>query len=225
MDSEEIPWDENPKNPKYYYEMVPKDRNPSWGDFFAWLGEYYTHGEYGVIYSDKRTPYQLIKVLNCDITDGDSNAAQAEFFEENWNRNIEGLVKIYSFTRCKAKSGIMNPVQNKVAATNANYVEVMRVLDMDIGDELAMWVMEKANYVGLTHPDLTKDEMIDRVAHAAYSIGTRTGYGIGDLKEPNYGFRQDGSAFIFDFNYQEEEFTLDEYRDKVRMAAGNNTKV
>ena len=34
---------------------------------------------------------------------------QAEFFEENWNRNIEGLVKIYSFTRCKAKSGIMKP--------------------------------------------------------------------------------------------------------------------
>ena len=201
---------------EYIAQKDKEHRNPSWGDFFYWMSQYYTHGEYGVIYGDKRTPYRLIKVVNCDITDGESNADQAEFFEENWNRGIEGLVKIYSFTRCKAKSGIMNPIQDRVASTNANYAEIMKVLDMEKDDELAMWVMEKANYVGLTHPDLTRDEMIERVAEAAYNIGVRTGYGIGDLKERNYGFRQDGSAFIFDFNLVDENYTLDGYRAKVK---------
>ena len=219
-----IPWADNPDNPKFYYEMVPQHRNPSWGDFFQWFNQYYTNGHYGVIYTDNRTPYQLIKVVNCDIADGESNTDQAEFFEEHWTSDIEGLVKIYSFARCEAKSGIINPLQERVATTNADYVEVMQVLDMSEGDELAMWVMEKATYIGLSHPDLTRDEMIDRVAEAAYNIGVRTGYEIGDLKEQNYGFRQDGSALIFDFNLVEDEnYTLDGYRAKVESFA--DTKV
>ena len=197
------------------------EAKPAWGDFFFWMNLYYTHGNYGVIYSDKRTPYQLIKMVNCDITDGEGNYQQAEFFEDNWNHDIEGLVTIYSFTRCYAVSGIINPIKDKVARTNANYVEVMKVLDIDKGDELAMWVMEKADYIGLMHPDLTEDEMIMRVAEAAYNIQTRTGYRIGDLFQPNYGFREDGSAFIFDFNCEEGEFTLEEYREKVKNQAWN----
>ena len=42
--------------------------------------------------------------------------------------------------------------------------------------------------------------MIDRVASAAQNITERTGELISDLRPPNYGFRQDGTAFIFDFN-------------------------
>jgi hypothetical protein len=153
--------------------------------------------------------------VNTDITDGDSNYDQAEFFEDNWKRNIEGLVKVYSYTSCEAKSGIMNPlVGNVVRATSEDAQEILRVLDMDVGDNLAMWVME----------NLTREEMIERVAQAAFNIGTRTGYGIGDLKERNYGFREDGSALIFDFNLMgDENATLDTYRAKVKSFA--NTKV
>ena len=81
--------------------------------------------------------------------------------------------------------------------------------------------MEKAAYLGLTHPDLTKDEMINRVAQAAYNIAIQTGYEVGDLRDPNYGFRQDGSAFIFDFNLLStshpliEPLSLEDYKDKV----------
>jgi hypothetical protein len=205
--------------------MIHNKWEPNWSAFVNWMGMFYEAGEYGVIYTDKRTPYQLIKVVNTDITDGDSNYDQAEFFEDNWKRNIEGLVKVYSYTSCEAKSGIMNPlVGNVVRATSEDAQEILRVLDMDVGDNLAMWVMEKANYVGLTHPNLTREEMIERVAQAAFNIGTRTGYGIGDLKERNYGFREDGSALIFDFNLMgDENATLDTYRAKVKSFA--NTKV
>ena len=205
--------------------MIHNKWEPNWGAFVNWMGMFYEAGEYGVIYTDKRTPYQLIKVVNTDITDGDANYDQAEFFEDNWKRNIEGLVKVYSYTSCEAKSGIMNPlVGNVVRATSEDAQEILRVLDMDVGDNLAMWVMEKANYVGLTHPNLTREEMIERVAQAAFNIGTRTGYGIGDLKERNYGFREDGSALIFDFNLVgDENATLDTYRAKVKSFA--NTKV
>ena len=207
---------------EYIANKEVEEKTPSWGDFFYWLDEYYAHGEYGVIYTNKRTPYELIKVINCDITDGDSNYDQTEFFEENWKKNIEGLVKIYSFARCEAKSGIMNQLSDCVAKTGTNYQQVISVLDLDVGDELAMWTMEKAAYVGLTHPDLTKDEMINRVAQAAYNIAIQTGYEVGDLREPNYGFRQDGSAFIFDFNLLStshpliEPLSLKDYKDKVK---------
>jgi len=180
--------------------MVPKHRKPSWGDFFQWFNQYYTHGNYGVIYTDNRTPHQLIKVVNCKKG---NNYEEAEFFGENWTHDIEGLVKLYSFTRCEAKSGIINPLKDRVATTNADYVEVMQVLDLKEGDDLAMWVMEKAAYIGLTHPDLSRKEMIDRVAEAAYNVGTRTGMTLYDLNQKNYGFREDGSALIFDFRLEE----------------------
>jgi len=219
MASDELSWADNPMNPKYHDELVPPHREPSWADFFQWLGEFYTLGEYGVIYADNRSPYRLIKVINCDITDGWGNEDQAAFFEENWKMDIEGLVKIHSFTRCQARSGIINPLLGKVATTNQDIVPVKKVLDLDFDDNLAMWVMEKADYVGLNHPNLSKKQMINRVAHAAYNVGTRTGYGIGDLKPANYGFRQDGSAFIFDFNYEDEMYSLEEYKEKVSKAA------
>jgi len=217
---------------EYIANKEVEEKTPSWGDFFYWLDEYYAHGEYGVIYTNKRTPYELIKVINCDITDGDSNYDQTEFFEENWKKNIEGLVKIYSFARCEAKSGIMNQLSDCIAKAGTNYQQVISVLDLDVGDELAMWTMEKAAYVGLTHPDLTRDEMIERVAHAAYNVQTRTGYAITDLKPQNYGFRNDGSAIIFDFNLEITDdnhwggvprFCLADYTEMITSAS--NTKV
>ena len=101
----------------------------------------------------------------------------------------------------------------------------MQILDMDTGDEMAMWVMEKVAFVGLSHPDLSREEMIDRVASAAYNIGTRTGYVLTDLKPQNYGFRNDGSAIIFDFNpdMMADSVQLADYKKMITLAS--NTKV
>lgn len=220
-------WEDNPNNPKYHDELIPPDRGITWGDFNLWLDLYYSHGKDGVIYSNKTTPYNLIKVVNWEY-----NYEQAEFFEENWRKDIEGLVKIYSFTRCKSKGIIVQSLQNKLLKTGDKYYQIVSVLDLDNGDELAMWDMEKAAYVGLTHPDLSTDEMIERVASAAYNIGTRTGYVLNDLKPANYGFRKDGSAFIFDFNLEITDdnhwggvprIHLADYRKMITSAA--NTKV
>ena len=216
-----IPWADNPDNPKFYEELVPPNRKPSWGDFFQWFNLYYGHGRFGVIYSDIRSPYQLIKVVNCAISD---NQQQAEFFDEHWQQDIEGLVKIHSLTFCKAKSGIINPLEGHVARTDADYGQVMQVLSLKEGHELSMWCMEKVKYVGLTHPNLSSDDMIDRVAEAAYNITTRTGYDLRDLFPENYGFRDDGSAVIFDFDcydYGEGgEQGLDDYKRDIRYWAG-----
>ena len=41
---------------------------------------FYDMGEYGVIYTDKRSPYHMLsKIANLDITDGESNYEMADF--------------------------------------------------------------------------------------------------------------------------------------------------
>ncbi|MBP98488.1 hypothetical protein CMK18_21265 [Candidatus Poribacteria bacterium] len=197
---------------------------PTWGDFFQWINLYYSHGEHAVIYSDNRSPYQLIKVMNTDITDSESNWMMADFVEENWEKGIDGFVKIHSFARFNAKKGMIFSLQNNVAQTNANYVEIMSVLDMEHGDEMAMWVMDKVAYMGLNYPDLSKNEMIDKVAQAAYNIGTQTGMKLTDLKPHNYGFSKDGSAMIFDFNLEEGTETEEGYHSVI-TALSTHTKV
>ena len=71
------------------------DERINWGYFRAHIDLYYDMGEYGVIYTDKRSPYHVIKIANLDITDGDSNYEMADFLLENWKRNIEGLSLIH----------------------------------------------------------------------------------------------------------------------------------
>jgi len=178
------------------------ETNEGYGDFLFFIGQYMDKGEYAVIFADTRSPYNLIKVVNLDLTDGDSNWEQTEFLEENWQKDIEGLVKVYAFTKFQVTKSLMRVIQKKVADSIRNTNPIMQILDMEEGDEMSMWLMEKAAYVGLTHPDLSKGEMIDRVASAAYNISKETGYKITDLKPQNYGFRNDGSAIIFDFNLE-----------------------
>jgi hypothetical protein len=93
------------------------------------------------------------------------------------------------------------------------------VLDLDEGDEILMVRMEKLPYLGLTHPDLSKEEMIKRVAEAAYNISIQTGMYLDDLKPANFGFRKDGSAAIFDFNLEESVRSKEEYRKKITDAS------
>jgi len=66
---------------------------------------------------------------------------------------------------------------------------------------------------------LSKEEMIDRVASAAYNIGTQTGMILSDLKPQNYGFREDGSAAIFDFNLEEGFRSKEEYKKRITDAS------
>ena len=61
--------------------------------------------------------------------------------------------------------------------------------------------------------------MIDRVAEAAYSIGSQTGMILTDLKPANYGFRNDGSAAIFDFNLESGFRSKEEYRKRITDAS------
>jgi hypothetical protein len=198
---------------------------PTYGDFLYWLGLFVDKGEYALIFADNRTPYQLIKVANLDLTDGDANYDLSEFIEDNWKRNIEGLVKVHSFTKCIATPQLKKTFFDKIRESGAKVRPLMQILDMDTGDEMAMWVMEKVAFVGLSHPDLSREEMIDRVASAAYNIGTRTGYVLTDLKPQNYGFRTDGSAIIFDFNpdMMADSVQLADYKKMITLAS--NTKV
>lgn len=180
---------------------IPNSEIPAnWGDFWDWLGIYQSHGEHGIIYQAQGYPQFLIKVVNCDITDDDGmNDKITEFFMDNADKDISGLPQIISIIRCEAQDGINNQLKVKAQEGGASWLELgSEVLDLEVGDELGMWMMEKVPYIGLTHPSLTRKEMIRRVARAATEITVRTQYILKDLRPPNYGFRKDGSAVIFD---------------------------
>ena len=70
----------------------PANRQANYGDFLRWMGQYVAHGDMGVLLADTRSPYRIIKVVNCASLP--THCRQAEFFEKNWKENIEGLVKI-----------------------------------------------------------------------------------------------------------------------------------
>ena len=207
----------------------PANRQANYGDFLRWLGQYVAHGQMGVQLADTRSPYRIIKVVNLNRKVGDlrhySNNMQAEFFEEHWRENIEGLVKIYSFTYFTATKPMMKTLADKIAQGCENPLSKLQILDMEEGNEMSMWLMEQADYVGLTHPDLSREEMIDRVAYAAYNIGMRTGSFLTDLYQRNYGFMKDGSAIIFDFNpdMMADSVQLADYKKMITLAS--NTKV
>ncbi len=196
----------------------PANRQANYGDFLRWMGQYVAHGQMGVLLADTRSPYRIIKVVNLNRKVGDlrhrQNNMQAEFFEEHWRENIEGLVKIYSFTYFTATKPMMKTLADKIAQGCENPLSKLQILDMEEGNEMCMWLMEQTDYVGLTHPDLSREEMIKRVAEAAYNISKQTGMYIGDLKSNNYGFRKDGSAVIFDFNLSEIDESWDGYIEK-----------
>ena len=180
---------------------IPDSEIPvNWGDFWDWLGVYYSHGEHGVIYQTQGYPDYLIKVVNCDITDDDGmNDKITEFFMDNADKGISGIPKIMSIVRCESEDGINNQLRVKAEEGGASWMEIgSQVLDLEVGDELGIWMMEQVPYIGLTHPRLTRQEMIRRVARAATEITVRTQVILKDLRPPNYGFRNDGSAVIFD---------------------------
>ena len=178
----------------------PANRQANYGDFLRWMGQYVAHGDMGVLLADTRSPYRIIKVVNCASLP--THCRQAEFFEKNWKENIEGLVKIYSFTYFTATKPMMKTLADKISQGCENPLSKLQILDMEEGNEMCMWLMEQTDYVGLTHPDLSREEMIDRVAYAAYNIGMRTGSFLTDLYQRNYGFMKDGSAIIFDFCHE-----------------------
>ena len=214
---------------------IPTDEIPvTWADFWDWLGIYHSHGEHGVIYYAQGYPQFLIKVVNCDITDDDGmNDKITDFFMDNADKNIQGLPAIISIVRCNAQNGINNQLKMKTQEGGASWLEVGQVLDLEAGDEVGMWMMEKVPYIGLTHPNLSKNEMIVRVAKAAKEIQYATEMVLKDLRPPNYGFREDGSAVIFDphifpdpfaFTNRKGTITYDvpiqsEYYDKIKANA------
>jgi hypothetical protein len=211
------------------YEPMEGDGSPIYGDFLNYIGEFYNMGEYGVIYSTKWWPDRLVKVVNCDITDGESNMEQTDFYEKFWDKGIRGLPTITSFCRTKLTKPLKSRLEHGVVGSSGDYQAAMNVLDMEIGDEMGMWVMEKAAYIGLTHPHMTRNEMILKVAEACMDVWENTkyddlwlggGYVLGDLKDLNFGFREDGSAFIFDFNIgvcpKGQESLIEDFIKKIR---------
>lgn len=188
------------------------------GIFQAIIDRYWAKGEHGVIYTDKRSPYRVIKVANLDITDSEHNWQMAEFFEENWKRNIEGLVKVHTYWSGTC-DGFHYQLINKIKKTGSVLTvnRAIATLDLDKGDEVMFIYMEMLPYVGLSHPNLSQKEMIKRVASAAENITIQTGEVIYDLVQDNFGFRKDGTAAFFDFNIHAPETTFTKRRENESL--------
>ena len=180
-----------------------KELPVSWGDFWDWLGIYYTHGEHGVIFWNQGDSEGLIKIVNCDVTDDDGqNEMMTDFLLEQSLREpqLNGLVRIDSILKTELVEGFRNQLRVKTEQGGEGWNDInSRILDLECGDEIGIWLMERVPYIGLTHPNMGKKEMMRKVARAATDISTATGWLLHDLRPPNYGFRKDGSAVIFDF--------------------------
>ncbi len=184
------------------------------GIFQAIIDRYWAKGEHGIIYTDNRSPYRVIKVANLDITDSEGNWNMANFLKDNWKKDIEGLVNIHSYWSGTC-DGFHYQLIDKIKKTSKPLTvnKAIATLDLAKGDEVMFIYMELLPYVGLSHPDLTVNEMIRRVAEAATNISMKTGHILSDIVPSNYGFRQDGSAAIFDFvasfNYEDDDEDLE----------------
>ena len=190
------------------------------GIFQAIIDRFWTKGEHGVIYTDNRSPYRVIKVANLDITDSEGNWNMANFLKDYWNKDIEGLVRVYSYWSGTC-DGFHYQLIDKIKKTGSALTvnQAITTLDLDKGDEVMFIYMELLPFVGLTHPDLTKDEMLRRVAEAGTEISMQTGHVLNDLRPSNYGFRKDGSAAIFDFEVVAQ--TAEEYGELEKIKRDN----
>ena len=85
-----------------YDTTLTDDERINWGYFRAHIDLFYDMGEYGVIYTDKRSPYHVLKMANCDVTDGESNWKMADFLLENWKRRLAFLLPYFFLSTIRA---------------------------------------------------------------------------------------------------------------------------
>ena len=171
---------------------------PIANDIMNYLGDYYASGEFGVVFERKGFPEWLVKIVNLDAEDDENliNQEQALFIDEVFKVGNNGsLPTIIYFKEFELTEMIKKHISNVILRNDAP--RALQVLNMEIGDLMAVWIMEKLEHIG-EDADLTNEENAIKVGQAAANIFEDYGYIVEDLHNQNYGQTNDGRFVILD---------------------------
>ena len=87
--------------------------------------------------------------------------------------------------------------ENLVNQEQALFMEAREVLNMEEGDMIAIWIMEKLEHIG-EDENLTNEENAHKVGEAAALIFENYGFIVEDLHSNNYGQTVKGDWVILD---------------------------
>ena len=179
-------------------EHKPEEKIPNYSDVMHFLGNYYACGELGVVFEEKGFPNWLVKVINQDAEDDENlmNMYQSQFFERVWEeQKFRGLPKLKYFWEGECENVVKNHLTHTILKSKSQ-TEV-NVLDLDEGDLISIWIMERLDKIGTDHSK-PLSYTVEGVAEAALNIWEDYGVIVEDLHEGNYGQRDDGTFVIFD---------------------------
>jgi len=171
---------------------------PMRNDLLNFLGQYYNAGEFGVVFEMKGFPEHLVKIVNLDLEDDENliNQSQALFINDVYNVGNNGsLPNINYFLEFELTELIMNHIQHIILLSDAP--RALQVLEMEDGDTMAVWIMEKLANIGKDE-DLTDLENATLVGKAAAAIFEDYGYAVEDLQEDNFGQTNNDKFVILD---------------------------
>lgn len=181
------PWKDDYKTPANY------------GDLMVLLGDYFSHGELGVIFEEKGYPDWLVKVVNQDAEDDTNltNMEQTDFFQTVFDSGkFKGVPILKYFWRGRVDNMVIKHLHHLIHRGRW-HGDAISVLDLDERDEVGVWVMERLASTGTDHSQ-PLSATLKGVAEAAADIYEEYGTIVTDLHDGNYGQRENGEFVIFD---------------------------
>ena len=174
------------------------DSFPNRSDLMHFLGDYYAHGEFGVVFEAEGYGDRVVKIVKHEAKKDEKhvNASQLEFFQTVLDyEEFEGVPKIYYVLECEVNHMVKKHIEHTLLKSNA--YRAIEVLGLEEGDTIGIWIMDKLENIG-TDKTLSERENALKVAYAAAQIWETYQFYVSDLQTANYGQLQDGSFVIFD---------------------------
>lgn len=171
---------------------------PSRYDIMSYLGDYYAHGEFGVIFTDKGWGDRLVKIVNLDAENDENlvNASQLQFFQTAIEiGEFKGIPKIYYALEFEVNEEIKNHITHTIL--KADSYEALQVLGLETGDTIGVWIMDKLESIGVNE-NLSLKENALLVSECAKDIWDIYQIYVTDLQSANYGQLPNGEFVIFD---------------------------
>ena len=171
---------------------------PIEGDLMHILGDYYAHGEFGVVFKAKGYGDRLVKVVNLDAENDENlvNASQLEMFQAILDmEEFEGVPKIYYVLETEVDDMVRKHIE--AVLNRSNQYEASRVLGLETGDTIGVWIMDELQNIGVDE-ELSLKRNAELVALAAAKIWNTYQFFVTDLSDKNYGQLDDGTFVIFD---------------------------
>ena len=164
----------------------------------TFLGDYYAHGEFGVIFTDKGWGDRLVKIVNLDAENDENlvNASQLEFFQTAIDiGEFKGIPKIYYALEFEVNHEIRKHILHVMLRSDA--YDAIDVLGLEEGDTIGVWIMDKLESIG-ANPNLSLKDNARLVSQCAKDIWDVYQIYVTDLQSANYGQLPNGDFVIFD---------------------------